>query len=272
MNNTKQSLKIVLLGRKHWSAKALEYLIDRGHEVVAVVGRQVNDELDSSKGSLVETATQLGILTPTSEELYSWFDDSMNSPIAIDEVDLVISYLFWQKVKEPLLSAPRLGAINFHPAPLPEYQGLGGYNAAILNGCTEYGVTAHLMDEGIDSGDIIKLNRFNIDEDLETALSLELKSQIHMLDLFKETVELIEMNQHRENLIKNIKSNGIYIDREMFESMKITDENDSSEEISRRIRAFWYPPYEGAKVKVGEQYYTLTDQKILSDLSKLIHS
>ncbi|VEF49067.1 methionyl-tRNA formyltransferase [Bacillus freudenreichii] len=264
-------LNIILMGRKYWSSKALKFLLDRGHNVVAVVGRNPKEELDSGKGSLIKMAIKNNLLTPSPSELYSWFNHPFTSPIPIEEVDLIISYLFWRKVKEPLLSKPKLGAINFHPAPLPDYKGLGGYNAAILNGNSSYGVTAHFMNEKIDGGDIIKVNRFKIDKENETALSLERKSQAEMFNLFKETIELIEANKHRDNLIKQREAEGIYINRDKFEEMKHINLNETNEMIARKIRAFWYPPYEGAKIKVGERYYTLTDNKILESLTKLVH-
>lgn len=267
-----KSLNIILLGRKSWSSKALLFLRERGHKVAAVVGRQPDKELDSSKGSLVQLAKEYNILTPTPAELYSWFNAPSISPVPIEKIDLIISYLFWQKIKQPLLSVPKLGAINFHPAPLPDYKGLGGYNAAILNGNSTYGVTAHFMNEDIDGGDIIKVRRFRIDKENETALSLEKKSQIEMFELFKETIQLIELNKHRDNVIEQKKADGIYINRDRFEEMKVIKHNDSNEMIARKIRAFWYPPYEGAKIKIGDQYYTLTDHKILNSLAETIHS
>ena len=43
--------------------------------------------------------------------------------------------------------------INYHPAPLPEYKGLGAIKRAFENGT--YGFTFHFVDSGIDTGDII---------------------------------------------------------------------------------------------------------------------
>lgn len=54
-----------------------------------------------------------------------------------------------------LFSLSKFGAINLHPSLLPKYRGRAPLNWAILNGETEIGLTAHFIDEGVDTGDII---------------------------------------------------------------------------------------------------------------------
>ena len=79
-------------------------------------------------------------------------------------VDVVISFLFWRLIREPLISLGRVGCLNFHPAPLPDFRGLGGYNVAMLDGLREWGVSCHFVDEGFDTGDIVEVERFPIDD------------------------------------------------------------------------------------------------------------
>lgn len=54
-----------------------------------------------------------------------------------------------------IITLPTLGAVNLHPSLLPKYRGRASINWAILNGETEIGLTAHFIDEGVDTGDII---------------------------------------------------------------------------------------------------------------------
>lgn len=54
-------------------------------------------------------------------------------------------------------------AINFHPGP-PEYRGIGCINYAIINGEKKYGVTAHIINNAIDSGRILKVKYFSINQ------------------------------------------------------------------------------------------------------------
>ena len=85
----------------------------------------------------------------------------------------------------------RKSAINFHPAPLPEFGGFAFYNLAILEEKTSYGCTCHHMDSSFDTGDIVKVRTFPMNYETDTALSLERKTQKEMLLLFDEIIDLI---------------------------------------------------------------------------------
>lgn len=65
-----------------------------------------------------------------------------------------------------------LGAVNLHPSLLPKYRGRAPVNWAILNGETELGLTAHRVDDGMDTGDILAQVSFHLtkDEDVGDAL------------------------------------------------------------------------------------------------------
>lgn len=157
------------------------------------------------------------------------------------KVDYVISYLYPKKLKLPFLSLP---CINFHSAPLPEYRGFAPYTFGILDGVKEWGVSAHFMDEHFDTGDIIKVRRFPIDPDAETAYSLEQKSQLEMLELFKEI--MIAIAQGKE--LPRIKQprDGRYNSKADFERLRMIVDSDTPEMVKRKMRAFYYPPHEGA--------------------------
>ena len=99
------------------------------------------------------------------------------TPTRPADVDVVVSFLFWNLIREPLISLGRVGCLNFHPAPLPDFRGVGGYNVAILEGLPEWGVSCHFVDEHFDTGDLVAVERFPIDPDAETALSLDLRAR-----------------------------------------------------------------------------------------------
>jgi methionyl-tRNA formyltransferase len=132
-------------------------------------------------------------------------------------VDLVISYLFWKKIKEPFITTPKFGCINFHPALLPEWKGLAGYNVAILYKLKEWGVSAHYVDQGIDTGKIIRVYKFSFDYRYETAKSLEGKTQQIQCDLYKSVLtDIINGTIDNNNLLPNVgdtyisKKNALY--------------------------------------------------------------
>ena len=90
--------------------------------------------------------------------------------------DLIISYGWHKLIPKNIIESSRIGCINFHPAPLPEWRGMGGvFNFALFKEITEWGVSAHFVDENFDTGDIIKTNKFKINPTKETIYSLTKK-------------------------------------------------------------------------------------------------
>ena len=156
---------------KRSAARALDWLVGEGAEVVAVVASEP-DEFTRDEQRVDHVAERHGLPLVSDEELYS-------DPPA--DVDLVISFLFWKRIREPLLSLGRVGCLNFHPAPLPDIRGVGGYNVAVLEGMSEWGVSCHFVDAELDTGDLVEVDRFPIDPDAATAFSVDLVSQERLL-------------------------------------------------------------------------------------------
>jgi len=77
--------------------------------------------------------------------------------------DLLISFISSWIYPQQLLSNAAFAAINFHPGS-PEYPGTGCTNFAIYNEAKEYGITCHHMKSTVDSGNIIVVKRFPINE------------------------------------------------------------------------------------------------------------
>ena len=70
------------------------------------------------------------------------------------EPDLFIAVGYTLKLGQPLLSVPRVGAVNFHASLLPAYRGLHPVFWALYHGERVSGVTAHHLDAGLDTGPI----------------------------------------------------------------------------------------------------------------------
>lgn len=245
-------MKIIFMGRKKYSAELLEWTLSQGVEILAVV-----TDSHFPNSPTAKKASELSVPVISMEEAEQILSEPNH------EIDLVVSYLFWKKIKEPLISGPKYGCINFHPAILPDWRGTAGYNIAILNKLKEWGATAHYVDSEIDTGDIIRTFKFNFDYRIETAASLEKKTQEIQVELFK-SVLLDVMSKGRLESIKQENNQGIYISRyEMEEMKKINIEND---DIDLKIRAFWFPPYNGAYIEVKGKKYTLINDYILKQL------
>jgi methionyl-tRNA formyltransferase len=252
---------VLFLGKKAWSARALRHLVDLRWDVRAVVCRDPSQELDREEGTLQESARRMRIPTLAEPELPDCLSGKRRRSVRLENLDFVVSYLFWKKIGSSLLALPSQGAINFHPAPLPDLRGLGGYNVAILERMRSYGVSAHFMAESIDAGDIIRTRRFAIRPDQETAFSLERRSMEEMLKLF---VDVMKIPSRGRPLPRRPQGKGRYIDRAEFERMRRIMPDDSAEVVERKCRAFFYPPHGGAFVEVGGREFTVLSPYLLS--------
>ena len=174
-------------------------------------------------------------------------------------MDLVLSFLFWKRIRPPLIALGRTGCLNFHPAPLPDLRGLGGYNVAILEDRAEWGVSCHFVDEGFDTGDLVEVERFPIDRQAETALSLDLKSQERLLGLFQRVLGTALAG---EPLPREPQGPGRYVDRAEFEALRVVRPGD---DLERKLRAFWYPPHPGRGARDRRRPLTLVDERLLAD-------
>lgn len=99
------------------------------------------------------------------------------------------------------------------------------------------------MDESFDTGPLVKVIRFKIDSNIETAISLEKKTQKQMVLLFDQVVANFE-RQNDFVLIPQPPDQMRYLNQSEFEKLKRIPDNASKIEIDRIARAFWYPPYE----------------------------
>lgn len=237
---------------KRSAARALDWLAGEGCEVVAVVASEP-DRFTREEQRVDLVAERHGLPLVTDDELYA------DPP---EDVDVVISFLFWKLIREPLVSLGRIGCLNFHPAPLPDLRGLGGYNIAILEGMSEWGVSCHFVDEDFDTGDLVEVERFPIDPDSETAFSLDLESQERLLGLFQRVMARALAG---EELPRTPQGRGRYVDRAELEELRRVRPGD---DLDPKLRAFWYPPYPGAVVELDGRELTLVDEQLLAEVAE----
>jgi methionyl-tRNA formyltransferase len=236
---------------KRSAVRALDWLVEQGVEVPAVLASEPDPQLADAQ-RLDLAARRHGLELVSENELYA-------SPP--DGVDLVVSFLFWNVIREPLLSLGRIGCLNFHPAPLPDFRGVGGYNVAILEGVPEWGVSCHFVDATLDTGDVVEVVRFPIDAERETAFSLDLRSQEHLRTLFQRVLHRVLAG---EPLPRTPQGEGRYVSREEFEELRVVRPGD---DVERKLRAFWYPPWPGAVIDVDGRRLTLVDDGLLAEVA-----
>ncbi len=83
-------------------------------------------------------------------------DGACSSFIAKREIDILISVNYLYIIQKDLIDLPKKLAFNLHGSLLPKYRGRTPHVWAIINNETEAGISAHLIDEGCDTGDIIR--------------------------------------------------------------------------------------------------------------------
>ncbi len=246
-------MRVLFMGRKKVAARALQQLID--DPAAEVVGVLTDSHL--ARSVTADLAREHGI--PVLE-----FDETMRRlEVGELQVDIAFSMLFWRRLKGAYLTAPRHGVINFHPAPLPEYRGVGGYNLAILEGLDRWAASAHFIDVGIDTGPIVDLLSFPIDPQTETARSLEATSQGKLLELFSRVWGACKLNVADLPRLPN--EGGRHLSRRELEAMKRID--PVTDDVERKTRAFWFPPYDGAWIEINGARYTLVGRGILQALA-----
>lgn len=102
-----------------------------------------------------------------------------------------------------------------------------------------------------------------MDPKTETARSLEAKSQVALFDLFTNVFDKLVANSDRLPTSPNM--GGRHLNRNELEALKRIDVE--KDDVARKARAFWFPPYDGAFIEVDGQKFTLVDRTILESLA-----
>lgn len=250
-------MNIIFLGRKKYAAELIEWTLQRNINIIAI-----GTDISSENTDIKKKANEYSIPLMSFEEIKEYI---LKHPL---EVELVVSYLYMYKLNSVFFDIPKFGCINFHPAILPNWRGTAGYNLAILNKLEEWGASAHYVNAEIDMGPIIRVHKFNFDYRLETASSLERKTQLVQMDLYKSVVLDVELHG-RLSCMEQKKEDGIYVSRRQMNELKILDINNmNNEEIDLNIRAFWFPPHSGAGIIHEGKHYSLVNEEILKRIER----
>jgi len=147
-------VRVVFMGTPGLSATLLSSLIENGYNIVGVVtkadkpaGRK--HEAIESEVKKIATAHQIPLLQP--EKL----DQDAVNDIRNWKPDIIVVTAYGKILPKDILDIPGFGCINFHTSLLPSFRGSSPIQNALLSGAAETGVTIMLMDEGMDTGDII---------------------------------------------------------------------------------------------------------------------
>tara|TARA_Y100000994_G_scaffold249554_1_gene262015 strand:+ start:3964 stop:4896 length:933 start_codon:yes stop_codon:yes gene_type:complete len=156
-------MKILFFGNADFGIPSLEYLYQSNHEFLSVI---TNKDKKSGRGKKYSS-------TPIKEY-------SLKNKIPTIEVEDLNSHNFENKIKElnpdliiviayrilpkKIFSIPTFGTMNLHASLLPKYRGAAPIQRAILNDEIETGISTFLIDSNVDTGNIIKQEKIEINE------------------------------------------------------------------------------------------------------------
>jgi len=247
-------MKIVFMGTPDFAVASLEKLINSKHEVCAVVTKEDKPkgrkyELQMSDVKKVALKYNIDVLQPTTIKNNLEFHDKLKSYNA----DLFVVVAYGKIIPKGILDLPKKGCINVHGSLLPKYRGASPIQQAVINGDKITGVTTMMMDEGMDTGDILKMIEVEISEN-DTAGTMFDKLSKLGADLLLETLDDIENGKIIR--IKQDDEEATYCKMIKKEDGEI-NWNRSYEEISSFIRGMtpWpsaYTYYNAKLLKVFE--------------------
>lgn len=160
-------MEIALVAEEAAGVRALQRVAASDHRPRMVLTASRADE----PRGVAATAAQLGVLTMPADRVR---DAGLADVLRDAGIDVLLNVHSLHLVRPEVLAAPRVGAFNLHPGPLPECAGLNAPSWAIARGHPEHGVTLHRMEAGIDTGDVVEQIRFPITAE-DTALTLAVK-------------------------------------------------------------------------------------------------
>ncbi len=216
-------LKAIILANRDFGAETIRALLER-KDLVELVGVVPGDEVVRSFAS----SRKLNIIAPVDVN-----SDQFISQVKELKADFLLNLFFLQKYRSKILNTPRFGVINVHPSKLPFYRGRDCVRWAMICGEKEIGVTAHQMDEGLDTGQILAQATFPLHED-DNFMDVKEKLLIYYPRLVVETIE--KLSQDKLTRKEQDPKIGTYFPHRRPEDSRIRW-RDSAIEIHNLIRA-----------------------------------
>lgn len=164
-------MNIVFMGTPDFAVPALEVLYKSKHNIIGVfsqpdkpVGRKQVLAPPPVKAFAVQNG--LSVYQPDSLK-----NDDAYELIQNLNPDIIVVAAYGKILPKNILDYPKYGCVNIHASLLPKYRGAAPIQWAVLNGDKETGITIMKMAEGLDTGDMILVDKTKIGED-ETSAEL----------------------------------------------------------------------------------------------------
>lgn len=237
-------MKYGFAGDRLISVNLLSFLIDEGYKPSFLI---VNETKDSSHREELISLSGL-----TDRDIYDIDFINKNYSILADyDTDYIFGIHFPYIISKPLLSIPKVGFLNLHPAFLPYNKGWHTPSWAILDK-TKYGATLHFMSNDLDAGDII------------TQTEIEVKPSLTANELYQSVLEVEEQlfKDAFTNLLtlkptrtKQVKEGTSYNKRDLAKVQKIDlNEKIFASDLIDKLRAL-------TTNNIDEAAYFIVDEK-----------
>lgn len=234
-------MRIAMTGNGLMATLIARAILESGHDIVAVIdnGRAVKGYkrwLNPLLASIFTPNAQVSAIARKRRVPIVYIDKMTEeelAPLAATKPDLIIVGGFSIILKKPIIALPRIGCVNCHSSLLPKHRGPNPFQAVILAGDTETGMTFHAIDEGIDTGPILAQYRIPVTHS-DTAGSLVRRTSKLAAEKIGEVLAQIE----RDGLQGTVQPDEeATYDKKLTNDELFLDWTRPAEELDRKARA-----------------------------------
>lgn len=243
-------MNIIFMGTPGFAVPCLQKLYDEGHNISLVItqpDRPFGRGKKIKKSEVKEKAEELGLDIFQPAKVKS--EDSIAKIKALNP-ELIIVVAYGQLLNKEILNTPKFGCINVHASLLPKLRGAAPINWAIINGEKISGVTTMLMDEGLDTGDMLLKKEVAITENMTAGELHDILSEVGS-ELLIDTINGLDKIER----IKQDNNESSYAPL-LKKEMSLINWKDTAQNIHNMIRGLnpnqlaYFPYFDGAVVKV----------------------
>ena len=180
-------MRVVFMGTPDIAATCLMKIIEDGFQVVGVYtqpDRPKNRGMKLAYSPVKEVALANDIPVYQPE---NFREDNTVEELRSLQPDVIAVVAYGRILPQRVLDIPPKGCINIHASILPQYRGSAPYQWAVLDGCSQTGVSAMFLCREMDAGDVIAVSKTDIGEN-ETAGELLDRLAVLGADLLSETL------------------------------------------------------------------------------------
>ena len=235
-------MKVVFAGTPEFAQVALERLLAAGFEVPLVLtqpdrpaGRGM--KLQASPVKQTALAHNIPVAQPLSLRLDGKYPDdaaAAREALLAVQPDVMVVAAYGLILPQWVLDLPRLGCLNIHASLLPRWRGAAPIHRAIEAGDAETGITIMQMDAGLDTGDMLLVERLPIAPE-DTTATLHDKLAALGGRLIVEALELAAcggLQPVRQS------EQGVSYAHKIEKAEALVDWSLPADQIGRRVRAF----------------------------------